>query len=313
MGRIGGWFKKSDEKEKSASNPYAQQPPVTQQQPVGQHSPPPGYDQYSQYNGNQYNANQNLPQARQGPSYGLPAGPRPGGFPSPSAQGPARTGTWESNKTAPPEYNEQHGHNSPPPTYDGSPSLGAAGRSPAPSSYQNSPSFAPGRGTPTLSSAASPPLGTGYPREKYGTSDAVGGNRFDQSGVSQQGNTASLPSQRQGGYGNLDTGRDALFGNYKGPSQQAFGPNSPQTGAMDTVEQPPVDTSNMTEEEREEYNYQGIRSDIKRVNDDTIASGYRSLARLAEIHRLQDDNSRMVTEQDERLANASAHMRQASK
>src|SRR5690349_12828272 len=100
MGRIGGWFKKSDDKEKSTSNPYAQQPPVTQQQSVGQHSPPPGYDQYNQYNGNQYNANQNLPQAHQGQPFGLPSGPRPGGLPGRVAPEPSRTSTFDSNMTA---------------------------------------------------------------------------------------------------------------------------------------------------------------------------------------------------------------------
>ncbi len=221
MGRFGALFKKGDDKQAptapATSNPYAQQPPAAsatsnpyaQQQPVAQY-PSQSYDQY---NANQYDSNQRIAPGPRGPSSGLPSGPRPGGLPSRVAPGP-RTGDWGSNTSASPPYAAQPG-DSPPPPYQGSPSLGSAGRSPALSSNQ-----------------ASPSLGSGYPKEKHGALDGIGSTRFGPGAPQPFGQSPAPPSQRQGGgYGSLDTEREESFSSSRYPSQrpaQAYGSNDSQ-------------------------------------------------------------------------------------
>ncbi|KAK4151187.1 P-loop containing nucleoside triphosphate hydrolase protein [Chaetomidium leptoderma] len=292
MGRIGRLFKKSDDKEKppspSPSNPYAQQQPPAD--PYS--SPPPDYNQYNQ---NQYNGNQYISQQAQGPPSGLPSGPRPGGLPSKVAPGPPRTGTWESNKTAqtaPPRYSEQSGGSPGPPSYaNGSPSLASAGNSPALSS-----------------SAASPSMNSGYPREKYGAPDGVGRNRFEPPAPSPYGRPAGSPSQQQGGYGNLDTGSGGLFDNYNGPQRQALGSDSPQFGAPGAAEQTQVDMSNMTEEEREDAEYNAINGEIKQTRNETEYSLDRSLARAREMRERNAMVMDTLGRQGDMLRHANSHM-----
>ncbi|KAG7292504.1 hypothetical protein NEMBOFW57_002539 [Staphylotrichum longicolle] len=307
MGRMGGWFKKSDDKEKSASNPYAQQPSVTQQQPVGQTSPPPLYDQYSQYNGNQYNANQNLPQSRQGPPSGLPAGPR-AGLPSTFGQGPPRTGTWESNNTAPPEYDEQPGHGAPPPSYHRPSPTSSTGWSPALSSSRASPSIGPNGGSPALSSTTSPSLGTGYPREKLGAADGVGKSRFDQPVASRYNNSPSLPSQRQGGYGGLDTGREELFANYKGPSQSTTGPNLAQSTSPYSGDGGFNEEREMTEEERKDAEVAGLKAQIEAEQIGTEDSLDRSLQAVTAANSMFDNLLNDFEIQESRMDNAERNL-----
>ncbi|KAK3986884.1 hypothetical protein QBC44DRAFT_332388 [Cladorrhinum sp. PSN332] len=81
MGRLGSFFRKSDDKrsDQGNDNPYAQQSPTDTYSPQA-----PSTSSFQSYNNNQYSQNQT----------GLPSGPRPGGY-----------GRNDSN-SAPPPYNQ---------------------------------------------------------------------------------------------------------------------------------------------------------------------------------------------------------------
>ena len=284
MGRFGSLFKKS-EKEKSESNPYAQQPPAAQSpaQSSAQFSPPPQYDQYTQYNNSQYNENQYGSQRPQGQPSGLPTGPRPGGLPSRVAPGPG----FGNDKPPPPQYSPQPSQYS---AYNGgSPSLGSAA------------------GTPVLSNTSSPSMGTGYPREKYGASDGVGKSRFEPA-PSPYGNSAAPSPRQQGGYGNLgDTGGGGLFDNYNGPSKQAAGPVPGQTDTSYDPSMPYGESQVMTAEEREQAEVDNLKAQIEAEQMATNEVGRRNYARMVEANeRLRAMNTQLL-ENSETLNRAEAN------
>ncbi len=293
MGRIGSLFKKSDDKQAPAgpatSNPYAQQQPPPQR-PQG--SNPYAQDQhetYSQYNANQFNANQynvnqQYSQGRQGPASGLPSGPRPGGLPSRVAPGRRGPGTGESNDSVFPGYAEQPIDSQPPPPYY-SPSLASTGGSPA-----------------LPSNRASPSVGTGYPREKFGASDGVGRNRFESSAPSSYDRSPSLPSQRQGGYGNLDTENGGLFSNYNGPSKQTFD-SGPGSSSQQPYAQPHVDMTNMTAEERDQAQANLIDGETKQIRNATEDSLDNSLGLVRQFR----EQSAALREERQRQHEALLH------
>ncbi|KAK4239692.1 P-loop containing nucleoside triphosphate hydrolase protein [Achaetomium macrosporum] len=250
MGRLGAWFKKSDDKENSpspSSNPYAQQQP----------SPPPQYDQY---NGNQYSA-----PPVQGPPSGLPTGPRPGGLPSRIATGPPQYSTTGSQ---PPPYSA---------------------------------------GTTSASSTSSPSLGAGYPREKFGAPDGVGRNRFDVPPSSSYDHSASLPSQRRGGYGNLDTD-GGLFANYTPPSKRTASAALPGPDGLSDAEQAYDVKPPMTEEEQDEANAQAINSQAKETREASRQKLFQ-LNQMAETGLMSiQDSQRRLLEQGEVLAHANGQI-----
>lgn len=285
MGRFGALFKRS-EKEKPESNPYAQQPPAAQS--PAQSSPPPQYDQYTQYNNSQYNENQYASQRPQGQPSGLPSGPRPGGLPGRVAPGPA----FGNDKSPPPQYSPQPGQYSP--YGGGSPSLGSAA------------------GTPVLpSNTSSPSMGTGFPREKYGASDGVGKNRFEPA-PSPYGNSTAPPPQRQGGYGNLgDTGGGGLFDNYKPPSNGSFSPVPGQTEGSYGSQDPYMDRSQMTEEEREEADVQIQKDQINDLRRQDKAASYRILQMTEQSVAMSANNLQTTRDQGDRLAEAHKNLQKS--
>lgn len=298
MGRFGDLFKKSDGKSK-AENPYAQPP-------VDQSSPPP---QYGQYNQSQYNDNRYATQQTQGPPSGLPAGPRPGGLPSRVAPGPSRTDTWESNRTAgtaPPQYSEQT--SPPPPSYQGSTGTFSGGKSPAFTSNTASPSLS--GASPALSSnKASPSVGGGgFPREKYGAQDGFGRNRFEPSNTSPHDRSAAFPSQRQGGYGGLDTESGGLFANYQPPSQRTPGPSQVQAHAPYSQDGAYSENPEMTEEERQEAEADRLKALIQQTQMETEDSADRSLQMMYEANQRMDYMLQDFQNQEERLDNAERNL-----
>ncbi|KAL2161437.1 hypothetical protein VTH06DRAFT_7998 [Thermothelomyces fergusii] len=84
MGRFGSLFKRSSEKEKPESNPYAQQSPATQS------SAPPQYEPYAPYNAAQYNNNQSISLPPAGAPSNVPSSLRPGGPPPQYSPDPAQ-------------------------------------------------------------------------------------------------------------------------------------------------------------------------------------------------------------------------------
>ncbi|KAK4105328.1 hypothetical protein N658DRAFT_555843, partial [Parathielavia hyrcaniae] len=280
MGKFGELFKRSDKSK--AENPYAQQP-------VSQSSPPP---QYGQYNQSQYNDNRQIPQ---GPPSGLPTGPRPGGLAGRVAPGPSRTDTWESNRTshtAPPGYSEQPGTSSPPPAYLGSPAALSGGTGPALSSNMASPALPSNR--------TSPSVGNGFSREKYGAQDGFGGNRFGSSSTSPYDRSDGLPSQRQGGYGGLDTESGGLFANYKPPRQQvadsSLGQADPFSGGPGQYRDP----QQMTEEDELDWTKAEIVGTKVATND--VAR--RNISRLAAANEQFDAMNGQLVREWEMLKNA---------
>lgn len=284
-------FKKS-EKEKSESNPYAQQPPAAQSpaQSSAQFSPPPQYDQYTQYNNSQYNDNQSISQRPQGQPSGLPTGPRPGGLPGRVAPGPA----FGNEKPPPPQYSPQPSQYS---AYGGgSPSLGSAA------------------GTPVLASnTSSPSIGTGFPREKYGASDGVGRNRFEPAPSPYGGSTAAAP-QSQGGYGNLGgAGGGGLFDNYNPPPKNSFGPGSAQADGLGVSDQAYIDPSNMTAEEREDAEYKAIQSQISEERHGTENSVDRSLQMAIDARERSAAIMNTLVRQGDTLLHANQQLTESSK
>ncbi|KAL2166816.1 hypothetical protein VTG60DRAFT_2133 [Thermothelomyces hinnuleus] len=265
MGRFGSLFKKS-EKEKSESNPYAQQPPTAQS------SPPPQYDQYTQYNSAQYNDNQSISPAPVGAPSGLPSGPRPGGLPSRVASG------YGNGQSPPPQY-------SPDPAQ------------PSPSGSQRSPY---GGGSPYLN-GSSTSMGPGFSKEKYGAQDGVGKSRFEPA-TSPYASSATPPLQSPGGYGNLGASSSGdLFANYKRPSQQATSPSG----------QPPYGTPGqdgesqmMSEEDREEAEIQEKKAQIIQTIKDTRDAAARSEAKVNDALARALAMTQQTFEQGERLRNA---------
>ena len=298
MGRIGSLFKKSDDKQAPAgpatSNPYAQQQPPPQR-PQG--SNPYAQDQhqtYSQYNANQFNANQynvnqQYSQGRQGPASGLPSGPRPGGLPSRVAPGPRRSGAGESNNSGLPGYAEQPLDSQPPPPYQ-------------------SPSLASSSGSPALpSNRTSPSVGPGYPREKFGASDGVGRNRFESSAPSHD-HSASLPSQRQGGYGNLDSSNEGLFLNYNGPSKPITRPNPAQNYDSYGTPVQDADSQLMTEEERQEAEVQDTKAQITREIQESVQTSERIRYGVDQAFERMLETTMQTEEQRKKLAGAQGNL-----
>ncbi|KAK3301004.1 uncharacterized protein B0H64DRAFT_382400 [Chaetomium fimeti] len=265
MGRFGALFKKS-EKEKPESNPYAQQQQQPGAQSPAQSSPPPQYDQYTQYNNSQYNENQYASQRPQGQPSGLPAGPRPGGL-----AGRVAPGQSFGNDKSPP-----------PPQY-----------SPQPSQYSayggGSPSLGSAAGTPVLpSNTSSPSIGTGF-----------------EPAPSPYGDSMGPPQQHQGGYGGLgDTSGGGLFDNYKPPSKESFSPVPGQTEAPYGSQEPYVDRSQMTEEEREEADVQVVKDQINDLRRQDKAASNRILMAVEQSVAMSANNLQTAQDQGDRLAGA---------
>jgi hypothetical protein len=142
-------------------------------------------------------------------------------------------------------------------------------------------------------------MGTGFSKEKYGAQDAVGRNRFEPA-PSPYGS----PAPRQGGYGNLDDGRGALFANYKPSPQQTSSADSPQLGAPSPSGQTFVDRSNMTAEERDEAEYQDKKAEIDQTRNATEDSLDRALMNAARGREQNRELLNSVIRQGEILAHA---------
>ncbi|KAL2022763.1 hypothetical protein VTK56DRAFT_4579 [Thermocarpiscus australiensis] len=256
MGKFSNFLRKSSDKEKppSPSSQNSTGPSIqnlnNQQQFVSQTTQSRGYD------GPQYSR-------PPPPAYsGLPSGPRPGGFASEMTPPSSRTSAWESKKVflskdtdgpAPPSYSSEI----PAPT----------GGSPVPSG-----------GSPALShNSASPMIGSGYPREKFGAQDGIGSNRYDNNASSRYGQSAPLPSQRQGGYGNLGGSEGGLFINHGGPSTQTGTTIPAQSGVLNDASMHIDQPEQMTEEERAEAEVERTKAEIINTNIATIDSADRSL------------------------------------
>ncbi|KAL1841265.1 hypothetical protein VTJ49DRAFT_7267 [Mycothermus thermophilus] len=159
------------------------------------------------------------------------------------------------------------------------------------------------------SATSGPAMGTGFPKDKYGAADGFGKNRFDTPDSNSSG--GPRPSPRPGGYGNLDPddGRSALFAGYNGAAKQTPGPRSdvpggPGYGAMPGTQQTFVDKSQMTEEEREQYEYDEIKNEVNQVRNETEDSLDRSLARAREARERNAQMLESLNRQGEMLAHA---------
>jgi hypothetical protein len=109
----------------------------------------------------------------------------------------------------------------------------------------------------------------------------------------------------------LDT-ENPLFVNYQPPSKQSFG-GPGQSDAPSFAERPYVDTSNMTEEEKDEYEYQEKRTEIKQLNTEAMDSGLRSLARIEDGLAILDNSKNMLRAQAEMLGNTEGHLVKSGK
>ncbi|KAB5580487.1 hypothetical protein GE09DRAFT_1051044 [Coniochaeta sp. 2T2.1] len=183
------------------------------------------------------------PQAHRPGAAGLPSGPRPGAGGLPS--GPAA---------------QRNGYGTPPPSYQGSPQVGS-----------------------------------GYAPEKFGAAGGYGSNRYD-SGTSAYGapppsqSSARFASRGPGGYGGLgraeeDPNRDELLG---GARQRQAGPPSyvstdnnaaDPSGAMGGYGDGYGEQRELTEEDLEKQEYDGIKNQIKDVRKQTVnSSGNAAMA-----------------------------------
>lgn len=320
---FGSLFKKSDDKQKpaspapssnpyagpssagpsSASNPYAAPSP----NPYAQPSPPTQHQPYQQHNSAQFQDNQRASQSSYGApsqsSYGgLPSGPRPGGLPARGSQGP---GAWGSDRDSqgapPPSYTSVAGA----PSTNTSPSVASTVFSRrAPNSNQTSPSLYSGAPSPAFgSNTSSPAIGTGYPSEKYGAADGIGRNRFETPAASRYDQYAPGPSQRPGGYGDLDRAREELFSGYN--RNQQTGPSLAQSQSPHFQPGNFPDRQHMTEEELEVAQLNDKIGAEQLAYEDTLG---RTLARAEEAEARVDQAHESLSRQEETLDKARIHM-----
>lgn len=194
--------------------------------------------------------------------------------------------------------------------------------SPGPPSYGGSAYGAPSPGPSDGGYGAPPPSG-GYSSEKYGSGGGYGGSRYGSS------NNASAPAagaRGPGGYGGFggaddaDDNRDALFAGaqkryverQQNPAETTPSDQDGQSGIASATYGGYGEDRELTAEEQEEAELQGILSQKRQLQQESASSVNRSVLMARQAHEVGRATLARLGAQGERLNNTEKNLDMAS-
>jgi hypothetical protein len=150
-------------------------------------------------------------------------------------------------------------------------------------------------------------MGAGFSKDKYGAQDGVGRNRFEPTS-SPYGNPTPFTSQRQGGYGNLDDGRGALFAGYNAGPKSTTSPSLGQPGGSYGDSMQYDESQPMTEEERADAEAEGYKAQIEETQAAANDVGRRNYANMVAANERMLALNTQLLQDSEVMKRAEANM-----